>query len=58
MQFTVVLPPSFFFKLSSLFLAEFIALTCSWFDSSHTHHQQPYLDRFEEILVPAIDHSC
>ena len=44
MQFIVILPPSFSPKPSSLFLAVFVALTRSWFDSPHTHHQQPYLD--------------
>ena len=37
-------------------LAKFIVLTRSLSNSSHTHHQQPSLDRFEEVLAPASDH--
>ena len=49
----IALPSAIFFfpEPSSLFLADFVALARSWFDSSHTHHQQPYLDRFEEFLA-------
>ena len=49
-------PAIFFPKPSSLFLADFVALARSWFDSSYTHHQQPSLGRFEEFLTPSIDH--
>ena len=37
-------------------LAKFIVLTRSLSNSSHTHHQQPSLDRFEDVLAPASDH--